>query len=78
MQLKDLVNPIRDMTDEQLKEKLRDIRHNRTTVRPAAEAKVKRAAKKESNKKMSEADKLIAALSPEQLQLLMSQIQGDS
>lgn len=76
MQLKDLITPISELSDEQLLEKLRTIRHNRTTVRPAAAARVKKTEKKESKAKMSEADKLLSALTPEQLQLLMQQLGG--
>ncbi len=76
MQLKDLVTPIRDLTDEELKEKLRSIRHNRTVVRPAAAKKTERAGKKESRAKVSAVDKLLDGLSPEQKAELIKQLGG--
>lgn len=76
MQLKDLVTPIRDMTDEELREKLRSIRHNRTVVRPAAAKKTERTEKKESRAKVSAVDKLLDGLSPEQKAELIKQLGG--
>lgn len=46
MQLQDLVKPIGEMTDEELGERLRALRHKRDVVRPAAKKHVERAVKK--------------------------------
>lgn len=46
MQLDQLVKPLEDMSDEELRESLRALRQRRTTERPAAKKRVERAAKK--------------------------------
>lgn len=74
MQLLDIVKPIEQMTDEELAEKLRRVRHNRDFVKPSSRAIVKRAAKKASNKKVSSADKLIDSLTPEEKRALIMQL----
>lgn len=74
MQLQNLIKPIEEMTDEELKERLFDIRHRREYEKPAAKARVKKAEKKESKKKVSAAEKLLANLSPEDLAALLSEL----
>lgn len=74
MQLGDLVKPIEDQTDEELRARLFDIRHRREHERPVAKAKIKKAAKKEGQKKVSAAEKLLADLTPEQLAALLQEM----
>lgn len=74
MQLQDLVKPISECTDEELMERLRAMRHNRTTARPAAAARQKRAAKKGTQARVSKVENLLDGLSPEQLLELMAQL----
>lgn len=74
VQLHSLIKPIEEMTDEELKQRLFDIRHRREVLKPVARNKIKKAEKKESNKKVSAAEKLLAGLSPEQLELLLKEI----
>lgn len=74
MQMQDLIKPISDCTDEELMERLRAIRHNRTTVRPAGAARAKRAAKKGTQARVNKVENLLDALSPEQLLELMAQL----
>ena len=76
MQLKDLVKPISSMTDEELMERLREIRHRRSVERPAARARVERAEKKETNKKLGALDKMLAGLSDAERQQLLAQLEG--
>lgn len=76
MQLSDLVKPIEDMSDEELKKRLFDIRHRRETERPVAKAKAKKAATKKSNKKVSEAEKMLADLTPDEIMELMKELGG--
>ncbi len=65
MKLEDLQLTIRQMSDEDLEEMLRSVRHNRTTENVIAK-------KEKANKtKMSEIDKLLKALSPEQIKALL-------
>ena len=66
MQLKDLVKPISEQTDEELRERLRGIRHNRTVVRPAAAKHVERTERKTSRRALSAIEKLLEQMSPEE------------
>jgi len=75
MQLKDLVKPIDKMSDEELLERLREIRHRKTVERPAAKARVEKAEKKQSRGRMSAMDKLLAALTPEEQAELMKSLE---
>lgn len=78
MQLKDLVKPISDMTDEELQERLRVIRHNRTTARPAAKAHAKRAVKKGAQTRINKVDKMLEGLSREQILQLLGEMENGS
>lgn len=74
MQLNNLIQPLEDMSDEELKQRLFDLRHRRETERPVAKKKMQKAAKKASNKKVSSAEKMLANLSPEELAALMKEL----
>lgn len=78
MQLKDLVKPISDMSDEELMERLRTIRHNRNTIRPAAKSHAKRAAKKGAVTRIKKVDKLLEGLSREQILALLGESENGS
>ena len=77
MQINQLIKPIDEMSDEELRDRIRELRHRRETVRPAAKARVERAVKKQSIKKQTQTEQLLASLSPEQLTALISSL-GDS
>ena len=65
MNLEDLQTSVRDMSDEDLEELLRSVRHNRTTENVIAK-------KEKVNKvKQDEITKLLSKLSPEQLSALL-------
>lgn len=76
MQLSDLVKPIDQCTDEELMERLRTIRHNRNTVRPAGQARVKRAAKKGTQARVRKVESLIDGLTEAQKQQLILELTG--
>lgn len=76
MQLKDLVKPISECTDEELQERLRTIRHTRTTVRPAAAKHIERAETRTSRKKVSAIEKLLDAMSPAERAEFVKQLEG--
>lgn len=76
MQLKDLFKPIEQLTDEELKERLREIRHNRTVERPAAKARAKRAENKGRVTKVNKAQSLLAGLSPEEIRQLLLEVES--
>lgn len=75
MQLGDLVKPLDKMSDDELLERLRQVRHNRTVARPAAKAHVERAEKKVTRAKSKKATDLLSSLTPEERQKLIEQLQ---
>lgn len=76
MQLHDLIKPIDQMTDEELLERLRQSRANRTIVRPAKQARAKRAAKKGAVTRINKVENLLEGLSEEEKQALIAQLGG--
>lgn len=73
MQLQDLVKPIDQMSDDELMERLRQIRHNRTTSKPAAKAHAKRAAKKGAQTRINKVEDLLKGMSREELIALLGE-----
>lgn len=71
MQLQDLVKPIDQQTDEELMERLRQIRHNRTAVKPAAKDHAKRAAKKGAQTRINKVEDLLKGMSREEILALL-------
>lgn len=63
MQLHDLVKPINDMSDEELGQRLRELRHKRDVVRPAAKKHVERAAKKGTQARVTKVADLFGNMS---------------
>lgn len=76
MQLKDLVKPISEQTDEELQERLREIRHTRTVIRPAAAKHIERAEVKTTRKKLSAFEKLLEKMSPDERTEFMKKLEG--
>lgn len=77
MQLHNLVQPIENMSDDELRARLIDLRRRRETEKPKAVKKAAKAEKQEGRKKVTAAEKLLADLTPEQLEILMAQL-GES
>ena len=77
MQLHNLVQPIENMSDDELRARLIDLRRRREVEKPKAVKKAVKAEKQEGKKKVSAAEKLLAELTPEQLEILMAQL-GES
>lgn len=75
MQLKDLVKPISEMSDEELLEHLRQVKQRRTIERPAHRAHVERAEKKTARAKSKKVDIVLGKLSDEERQKLIDQLQ---
>lgn len=75
-QLTDLVKPIEEMSEEELKQRLYDLRHRREVVRPAAKARAKKVQWTESKKVVKAAEKLLDNLSAEELEALIIRAQG--
>jgi len=74
MQLQNLVKPIEEMTDDELRERLRQVRANRVKERPAAKARVKRETKKGGQGRLKNAEYLLLSLSPEEREALMKEL----
>ena len=77
MQLKDLIKPITDMTDEELMERLRVVRRSRMVIRPAAKARAKRDAKKGASARINKVEALLETLSREELMKLLEGSDGN-
>lgn len=75
MKLKNLVQTLDSMSDDELRERLRQIRHNRSVEKPAAKAHKERAEKKATRKATNAIDKMIAGLSPEEIADLLRQLE---
>lgn len=76
MQLKDLVKDISKMSDEELREHVRGIRHNKYVARPAA-AKRRADERKGTVKKVTnKIDKIVGNLSAEERANLIKQLGG--
>lgn len=69
-----LVKPMDEMTDEELREHLINLRRRREIERPAAKATKKKAIEKKNKPKMSAAEKLLSSLSPEDLEALLKEM----
>lgn len=77
MQLQNLFKPLAELTDDELKVRLQEIRHNREVVRPAKKAHEKRASNKGRVSKINKASGLLAGLSAEQLKQLLMEFGED-
>lgn len=75
MQLKDLVKPISDMTNEELLEHLREVKQRRTVIRPAHQAHIDRAEKKTTRAKGKKMDTVLGKLTDEERLKLIAQLQ---
>ena len=71
MQLHDLIKPLDQLTDDELRERLREIRHSRTVVRAAAQKHKEKPAKEKAKKASSKVDTLLKQMTPEQIQQLL-------
>lgn len=74
MQLSDLVKPLDQMTDDELKESLKELRHRRSVERPAAAKHKAKAEKKESAPKVAKVKNILAGLSPADIAALLKQL----
>ena len=76
MRLSDLIKPIDECSNEELLERLRQVRHNREVARPVAAAKVAKAEKKSSNKRMVVLEKLVEGMSEADREKLIESLKG--
>ncbi len=76
MQLKDLIKPLDDMTDDELRDHLRRIRNNRTKVKPATVNREKREAKVGNQGRINQVEDLFGNLSEEDRLALIKQLKG--
>lgn len=75
MQICDLVKTLDNMTDAELLEYVRAIRHRREVIRPAAKARVERAEKKTTRAKVNKVSGLVEAMSEEDRLKLITLLQ---
>jgi hypothetical protein len=74
-QLSDLIKPLDQMTEQELLERLRQVRHNREVLRPAARKRVEAVEKKASKVAVNKMDKLLGGLSASERDALIKQLQ---
>lgn len=78
MDLSKLIKPIEMMSDEELLERLKELRHRREVVRPAATAHKQMAARKGMQTRMTGVEKLLAGMSEEDRAALIASLEGDT
>lgn len=72
MRLSDLTRNMSNMSDDELREHVRQMRHNKNVVKPAHVKRVQEVEKKESKHRVSKVDKAVAGMSAtERAQLLL-------
>lgn len=76
MQIHDLVKPLDQMTDQELLERVRQLRHNRETLRPASRKIAERAVKKTTKAKVNKVEGLLDNLTEEQRLALIAKLGG--
>lgn len=77
MRLENIVKPIEQMSDPELIEHLRTVRHNREVVRPARAKIVEKAVKKTTRAKINKMDTLLDKLTPAEREALVKQLSGE-
>ena len=77
MQMNDLIKSLDSMTDDELREHLRNIRHNRTKAKPATVNREKRAAKKGGQGRMNGVEDLLGGMTDAEKQALIAQLKGE-
>lgn len=75
MELKDIKDSLGELSDEALRDLLMGIRGNRRTAKPKPTATTRKAAPKKAKPEAS-TNALLAALSPDQLAQLLTQLGG--
>ena len=76
MQLTDLVKPISAMSDEELLDRVRELRHRRDVVRPAKQKHVERAASKGKVSRINKAADLFSGMSEADREALIKALEG--
>jgi len=74
MNLDDLIEPIDGLTEDELIQRLRNIRRRREVVKPATVNRNKRVAQKGGQARVSKVEALLADLTPEELEKLLSEL----
>jgi hypothetical protein len=74
VKLKDLVKPLSEQTDQELQDRLREIRHRRETVKPARAKIVERAETKTERKKVAKVQDLLEGMTLEEKMKLIQQL----
>lgn len=76
MKLKDLTKRISSMSDEELREHVRLMRHTKNVVRPAKAKHEADAVKVEKRRQTSKVDKMLAGMSEDDKRQLMLLLEG--
>ena len=76
MDLSNLVKPIELQSDAELISRLKELRHRREVIRPAATAHKKKAARKGMQTRMTAVEKLMAGMSEEERLALIQSLEA--
>jgi len=76
MKLADLTRDIRKMTDAELREHVRSIRHSKYVERPATAARKQKAVKKTGNQATSKLQKMLAGMSEAERLAIINALEG--
>lgn len=74
MNFSDLLSPIESLTNSELIQRIREIRRRVQQEKPATAGRTQKKVKQEGRKVQTKIDKLLSALSPEELSSLLSQL----
>lgn len=77
MQLKDLTKRVTEMSDEQLKAHIQEIRHNKYVAKPAVQKRKADIVKKEHNRQTSTVNKLVGGMSDAEKAALIQLLGGE-
>ena len=78
MRLSNLVPDVSNMSDDELREHVRGIRHNKFIVKPAAQKHKEKPQKQERKSARLNINKMLSGLSKEQIAALIQQLEGDA
>lgn len=77
MKLTDLIKDVGQMTEEELLEHVRQMRHNKYVAKPAKQKHIADVEKKETNKGLRSVSSLLAGMTEEQKAELIKQLGGE-
>lgn len=78
MRLHDIVPDVQKMSDDELREHVRGIRHNKFIARPAMQKHKEKPQKQERKSARLNINKMLAGMSQDEIAQLIQQLEGDA